>query len=204
MTCSQLVHGLLIAHGLFMTQKSWLAHKTCAWLVLMAPQELLVPTCSWFVHEFFKMCSWLVNDLSMTWPWLTFDLFSTCDLIMTWSILVNNLLMIFQLFKTCSFFWNERRGGILEDKVPRILAGRLEPSGEVLNKNHALVLWFWDITKNHTLLSQFLKIFGRNLVPQEKISCLREKFPVTGRNVLWQEEIYCLCNTWTYTVKNHA
>ena len=32
------------------------------------------------------------------------------------------------------------QGGILEAKGPRILAGSLGPSDEVLNKNHALLL----------------------------------------------------------------
>ena len=101
--------------------------------------------------------------------------------------------------------------GILEDKVPRILAENLEPSGKVLNKYHTLLLWFWDITKNNALLSRFyirrmkysryilprkqifgkkLRATGRNLLWQEELSCHRKKFPITGRNFLQWEEIF--------------
>ena len=44
-----------------------------------------------------------------------------------------------------TLYWTVQQGGILAAKVARILAGSLEPSGEVLNKNHLFLLRLWDI-----------------------------------------------------------
>ena len=115
------------------------------------------------------------------------------------------------------------QGGILAAKVPRILAGSLKPSGEVLNKNHkllswfwyltkyyTLLLWFWDITKNHPLLSRFyirrIK-YSRNILPSKDIFysenlCHRKKITVIERNFLSQKEISCHRRKFPVTRRN--
>ena len=93
--------------------------------------------------------------------------------------------------------WDQ--GGILAAKVPRILAGSLEPSGEVLNKNHTLLRYnqktqhfcldFISKGSNIPEISCTVKKFlERNSLSQEEISCLRGKFSVTGRHILSQKE----------------
>ena len=97
---------------------------------------------------------------------------------------------------------------ILAAKAPRILTGSLKLSGEVLNKNHTLLLQFWGFTKNHALLSWFyIRRFknSRNILPQKEILetfCHRKKFPVSGRNFLWWEGISCQRKKFPVTGRN--
>ena len=97
-------------------------------------------------------------------------------------------------------FPTQEQGRILAAKVPRILAGSLEPSGEVLKKNHALLLQFWDITKNHVLLSRFyirrMKYF-RNILPKTEI--FGKRLRATGRSFLSHGEISCHRKKFTVT-----
>ena len=89
-------------------------------------------------------------------------------------------------------------------KVPRILAGSLEPSAEVLNKKSrtfvAILYQMDEIFQKNPFPKK--KFSVRNFMPQEEIFCLREKFPVTGRNLLSQEEIYCHSPKFPATGRN--
>ena len=77
---------------------------------------------------------------------------------------------------------------------PRILAGSLEPSVKVLNKNHALLLQYnkkshtfsWSHIKRMKYSGNILKLpaTGRNVRSQGEIS-------YAGINFLSHEEIYC-------------